>query len=141
MKTDEPKTENETGKPDKKKGLDHMIAATGYSLSGVGMASHETAIRHEIVLGVIHFIVLLVMPFSIETKLILTCTWFLVVVVEMMNTAVEAVVDIASPERQPLAKRAKDVASAAVFTTLVCLGVCWGLAVLHWAYVRWFAAR
>ncbi len=115
---------------EKKSGIEHLVAATNYSLSGVEMASHETAIRHEIILGVFHFIAVLAIPLSVEIRLILSVSWFLVVVTELMNTAVEAVVDIASPERRPLAKRSKDVASAAVFTALVCFGTSWGYALL-----------
>ena len=138
MATDEPKTEREPAKPDKKKGLDHMIAATGYSLSGVGMASHETAVRHEIVLGVIHFVAVLLLPLSFEARILLTLSWFVIVITELLNTAIEAVVDLASPDRHPLAKRAKDVASAAVFTAILCFGTCWGVTLLYLVVKRFF---
>ncbi len=132
-----------SGKADKKikvkEELDHLVAATNYSLSGIDMASRETSVRHEIILGFLHFTAVVFMPFTFETKLVLTVVWFFVVVTELLNTAVESVVDIASPERRLLAKRAKDVASAAVFTALVCFGLSWAAALAHWAYVRFFA--
>ena len=137
MATEESRKDDEA-KPGKKTGFDHFIAATGYSLSGMGMASHETAVRHEIVLGVIHFIAVLLVPLSLEAKLLLTLAWFAIVITELLNTALEAVVDLASPGRHPLAKRAKDVASAAVFMALVGFGTCWGVALIHLIYMKCF---
>lgn len=116
-------------KPTRKTGIAHLIASTGYSLSGLRMAFQETAIRHELLLGVIHFTALAVLPLSLAVRLVLIAVWFAVVIAELLNTAIEAVVDLASPERHPLAKRAKDVASAAVFMGLVLLGVSWALTI------------
>lgn len=138
MATDEREKCGEGEKPAKKKGIGHVIAATDYSLSGVEMASHETAVRHEVILGVIHFIAVVSIPLSMEMRILLTFGWFSILITELLNTAIESVVDLASPERHPLAKRAKDVASAAVFTALVGFGTCWGLALLHLIYIRCF---
>lgn len=119
-----------SAKPERKTGLAHLIASTGYSLSGLGMACGETAIRHELLLGVVHFVALALVGLPFVVGLALTVCWFVVVIAELLNTAIEAVVDLASPGRHPLAKRAKDVASAAVFMALLLLGGAWALALL-----------
>lgn len=114
-----------TAKPEPKKGLAHLAASTTYSLSGIGIASKETAIRHEMILGAIHFLAVILLDLTLPFRLLLIAVWFVVVITELLNTAIEAVVDLASPERHRLAKRAKDVASAAVFAALVLFGVGW----------------
>lgn len=118
-------------KPARKTGLAHLIASTGYSLAGLVQACGETAVRHELLLGVVHFTALALVALPLGARLALIVCWFVVVIAEFLNTAIEAVVDLASPGRHPLAKRAKDVASAAVFLALVQLGVAWMLVVLY----------
>lgn len=118
-------------KPKQKRGLAHLAASTRYSLSGLGMALQETAVRHELILGALHFTALFFVPLDFTVKLLLSCLWFGILVVELLNTALEAVVDLASPGLHPLAKRAKDVASAAVFVALTGFGLAWGVAVLR----------
>ena len=59
------------------------------------------------------------------SALLLSALWGLVIIVELINTALEAVVDLASPEIHPLAKQAKDIASAAVFVSLMLFLLSW----------------
>ena len=106
-------------------GLKHFIAALGYSISGVRFALRESAIRQELALGGAHFIGLFVLQISFSFALFLSALWGWVVVVELINTALESVVDLASPEIHPLAKRAKDIASAAVFVALMLFSISW----------------
>lgn len=97
-------------------GVGHMIGAFKNSFCGFKVAFCDgCAFRQEIVLGVIEFALL---PFVKEgpwVKMGLVAGWGLLLATELMNTAVEAVVDLASPEWHKLAKQAKDCASAAVF--------------------------
>ena len=123
-----------TDKPSKRHGLRHIVAAFWYSICGLRTALSETAIRHELILGAIHFLVLIVINPPFISKLVLTCLFGVLLVVEILNTAIETVVDIASPERSELAKRAKDLGSAAVFCALVVF-------LTGWAFTIWEATR
>lgn len=63
--------------------------------------------------------------------LILVASLLPIVIVELINTAIESVTDKASPERHPLAKKAKDVGSAAVLMTRVITVLCWSVVLLE----------
>ena len=113
-------------------GIDRVIHATGYSVAGLTTAYRgESAFRQEFWLAV----VMLPLAFWlgrgwVETALLLG-TVMLVLIVELLNSAIEATVDRVSYELHDLSKRAKDVASAAVFLSLVlCAGV-WLAALWH----------
>ena len=108
-----------------RKHVAHFFASFGYSLAGLRFSLAETAVRQELALGavVVPVAVFLDIPFAVS--LMLVCLWVLVLVVELLNTALEAVVDLASPERHPLAKKAKDCASAAVFLVIALNAVAW----------------
>lgn len=80
-------------------------------------------------------VVALMLPVSAVEKLLLIAVFVLVLIVELINSAIEAVVDRVSLERNPLSKNAKDFGSAAVFLTLF-------LAAVTWLVVLWsIAAR
>ena len=111
-------------------GLARIWHAAGYSLAGLKLGWGETAFRQEALLA----IVLLPAAYWVgrtwaETAL-LTGVVLFVLVVELLNTAIEAVVDRVGPEWHPLSKRAKDLASAAVLLSLLLAGGVW-LAALH----------
>lgn len=109
-------------------GIGHFIAAFRYSMSGLRMLLGETAIRQEMLLGALNLVALWLLPLGTLTRLALFALWTLVLLVESLNTAIEAVVDLVSPGYHELAKRAKDIGSAAVFLSLT-------LFVLAWAWV------
>jgi diacylglycerol kinase (ATP) len=114
-----------------KTGLRRLINALGYSVEGFKAAyKHEDAFRQEVFLA----IVLIPLAFylgktSIE-KALMVASVLLVMVVELLNSAVEAAVDHTSTEHHALAKRAKDIGSAAVFFALMIVLVVWGLVLL-----------
>lgn len=109
-------------------GLTHLIKSTGYSIQGLKSAlKHEAAFRHEVSLAAI------LIPLAcwlgedkIEIALMIGSV-LLVLVAELLNSAVEAVVDRIGTERHELSGRAKDQGSAAVFVALVNVAVIWGL--------------
>ena len=116
-----------------RKGLARLIAATGYSRSGFQQAwQHEAAFREELLL------LILLVPAAVwlgQTAVeiaILLMSCLVVLITELLNSAVEAVVDLASPDIHPLAARAKDIGSAAVFVALLQVLVVWGL--VGWAH-------
>ena len=111
-----------------KTGLARIWNAFHYSLAGLAAAfRHEDAFRQEAVLAAILIPVAFLLPASGTGRALMIGAVLLVLVVELLNSAVEAVVDRASPEDHPLAKRAKDIGSAAVFISLVNVPVVWAL--------------
>ncbi len=107
-------------------GIKHMISAIRNSLRGIRDAFKTgCAFRQEVVIGIVHYALLCVINESFETKLILVSLWVVLMVAELINSAVEAVVDFVSPEWNELARYAKDFCSAAVFLMAILLIVTW----------------
>ncbi len=112
-----------------KSGLKRILGAFGYSIEGFRAAWRgEHAFRQELALVVTTSIIALLLPVTPLEKLMLIGVFVLVLIVELLNSAIEAVVDRVSLERNPLSKNAKDFGSAAVFLTL-------SLAVATWAVI------
>ena len=101
------------------KGIRHFCNAFGYSMSWLRFAFREPAIRQELLLGIVNCVVLVIFNLPIWSRIVLFALWFLVFVVELLNTAIEAVVDLVSPQFNELAKKAKDLGSAAIFCSLL----------------------
>jgi diacylglycerol kinase (ATP) len=110
-----------------KSGLRRVLDAFGYSVDGVKAAwRHEFAFRQEIVVVVFATLVALALPVSAFQKLMMIVVLLLVLMVELVNSAIEAVVDRVSLERHPLSKRAKDLGSAAVAMAIIIAALTWG---------------
>lgn len=117
-------------KPQAKTGIARLRAAFSYSMAGLGYAfRNEEAFRQETVLYLLLLAALFFLPLSITFKAILFFANTLALIVELINTAIEAVVDLVSPDYHELAKRAKDVGSAAVLIVLAMTIALWGVAV------------
>ncbi|MBI5430186.1 MAG: diacylglycerol kinase [Nitrosomonadales bacterium] len=115
-------------------GLTHAWRATGIALQGLRAAwQHEDAFRQEVVVAVIAVPAALLLPVTSLGKILMIASLILLLIVELLNSALEAAVDHTSLERHPLAKRAKDIASAAVFLSIVNVVVVWGLVLLYHA--------
>lgn len=109
-----------------KTGLTRVWNAFFYSLEGLSAAfRHEDAFRQEVILAAILIPAALFMPAAGTGKALMVASVLLVLVVELLNSAVEAAVDRTSVENHPLAKRAKDIGSAAVFICLVNVPAVW----------------
>ena len=109
-----------------KTGLRRIWNAFLYSLAGLHAAfQHEDAFRQEVLLAVILIPAALFLPASGTGKALMIAAVLLVLVVELLNSAVEAAVDRISLENHRLAKRAKDIGSAAVMLSLVNVPVVW----------------
>jgi diacylglycerol kinase (ATP) len=114
-----------------KSGLKRIFSAFGYSMAGFKSAwRSEHAFRQELFVVVIATIAALLFPIPAWQKLLLIAVFVLVLIVELINSAIEAVVDRVSLERNPLSKNAKDFGSAAVLLTLM-------LAVATWLVILW----
>lgn len=111
-----------------KRGLQRILNATRYSFSGIQAAyRHEDAFRQEALLAAILIPLALWLPASGIGHALMIGSVILVLIVELINSAVEATVDRISLEHHELAKRAKDIGSAAVFFALVNVVLVWSL--------------
>ncbi|KXI21659.1 diacylglycerol kinase [Photobacterium sanguinicancri] len=109
-------------------GIKRVIDATGYSMKGLKAAwQHEAAFRQEIVLMALLTVVTFFLPVTKLEQVVMIGSLFIVVIVELLNSAVEAVVDRVGSEFHELSGRAKDIGSAAVFVALTLVTVTWGL--------------
>jgi len=109
-----------------KTGLRRLINAFGYSISGLRATYHlEDAFRQEVALAAVLIPAALLLPVAATSRALLVASVFLVLIVELVNSAVEAAVDRISLDDHELAKRAKDIGSAAVMLSLVCLTIVW----------------
>ncbi|GGY74804.1 diacylglycerol kinase [Pseudoduganella plicata] len=109
-----------------KSGAKRILSAFFYSVDGLKSAwRHEHAFRQELMLFVAGAVVALALPVSPFQKLALMGVLALVLIVELINSAIEAVVDRISLERHPLSKNAKDFGSAAVLLSCLLAGATW----------------
>lgn len=114
-----------------KTGLRRLINATGYSMEGFKAAyQNEDAFRQEVLLALVLIPLALVLEKSGLGRALMVGSVVLVLIVELLNSAVEATVDRISLENHMLAKRAKDIGSAAVMLSLINLAAVWGLVLL-----------
>jgi diacylglycerol kinase (ATP) len=114
--------------PEPASGARRLLNALRYSCSGFRHAvRHQAALRQELVLLAVLTPVSLVLRISPLEKLALVLSLLLVILVEFLNTAIEAAVDRISTERHPLAGLAKDLGSAAVLVSLVMAAAAWAV--------------
>lgn len=110
------------------KGLRRVIRATGYSMAGIKAAWEcEAAFRQETLLATVLIPTGLWLGPTPAEKALLAGTCLLVLLVELLNSAVEAAIDRVGPQHHPLSKQAKDLGSAAVFVSLVLTVMVWVL--------------
>ena len=107
-------------------GLKRILRATINSFHGLRLAiRYETAFRQEVVLSVLLVTIALYWDVSLVETLLLIFTVFLLLITELLNSAIEATVDRIGPEYHELSKRAKDIASAAVALALLLMLITW----------------
>ncbi|MDP1930215.1 MAG: diacylglycerol kinase [Gammaproteobacteria bacterium] len=117
--------------PPKRKGLPRLIAAARYSLDGLRSAfASEEAFRLEVLVFVIFTPIALWLGETAVERVLLISSLLLLLIVELLNTAVEALVNRISPEYHDLSRKAKDIGSAAVFLAMLLVAVVWGMLLL-----------
>ncbi len=122
-------------------GLGRLIRAVGYSSAGFRHAlRHEAAIRQELLALVVLVPAALYLPVSRLERLVLVLSMLLVMLVELINSAIEAAIDRISAERHPLSGQAKDLGSAAVAVALLMTVLCW-LVIAGPVLVDWLERR
>jgi len=113
-------------------GIKRIINAAGYSWKGVSSAyKHEAAFRQELWLAAVLIPVGIYLGVTLLDKAILVCSVLFVLVVELLNSAIESVVDRISDEHHELAGRAKDMGSAAVLIALVITAIVWAAVLIE----------
>ena len=111
-----------------KGGLKRIVSAFRYSMDGFRHAwLHEHAFRQELMVVVPAAVLALLLKVSAFQKLALIAVLGLVLLVELINAAIEAVVDRVSLERHPLSKAAKDLGSAAVALAITMAAATWAV--------------
>jgi diacylglycerol kinase (ATP) len=109
-----------------KRGLKRILPAVFYAVDGLKSAwKNEHAFRQELAIVIPGIIVALFCPVTALEKLLLIGVLVLVLIVELINSAIEATVDRVSLDRHPLSKNAKDFGSAAVFLAVLFAGITW----------------
>ncbi len=104
--------------------------ALRYSWDGLKAAfASESAFRQEVALAAAALPAALWLGENAAERALLIVSVFVVLIAELVNTAIETVVERISPEQHPLSKKAKDIGSAAVLLALVQMAAVWGLVV------------
>lgn len=115
-------------------GVQRIVHATGYSMAGLSAAwRHESAFRQECVLAVVMLPAAWWLGRSWVETALLAGSVIAVLIVELLNSAVESAVDRISADLHPLSKRAKDLGSAAVMLSLLSCAAVWCAAI----WQRW----
>ena len=109
-----------------KTGLKRIINATGYSLAGFKAAyQHEAAFRQIVLINVILIPITFFLDVTRIEQAVMIAVCLLAVIVELFNSAIEAVVDRVSLDKHPLSKNAKDMRSAAQFVAQTIIVATW----------------
>ncbi|MDO5687610.1 MAG: diacylglycerol kinase [Neisseria sp.] len=114
-----------------KTGIRRIINALYYSADGIKAACEESGFRQLLLLNAVSLPLLYFLDFELAVKMLLLTVSVGTLIVELFNTGIEAAVDHTSLEKSDLAKRAKDVGSAAQYLTLLLLFVLWLIALWH----------
>jgi diacylglycerol kinase (ATP) len=118
-------------------GPGRVVKALGYSLHGLASAWRtEGAFRQEVLAAIVLIPLAWFSPVSTVERVLLIASVLLVMVVELLNSSIEAAVDRISTERHPLSRKAKDTASAAVLVAITCAVFVWGATLGPWLLAR-----
>jgi diacylglycerol kinase (ATP) len=114
------------------KGLQRVIKATEYSVRGLGSAwRYEPAFRQECIVTLVLLPCAFLLGETLTQTALLIGVCLVVLIAELLNSAVEAAIDRMGEDHHDLAGRAKDMSSAAVMMSLVLVGLTWGLVALE----------
>mgnify|MGYP001493680641 CR=1 FL=1 len=114
-----------------RKGLSRILHAGGYSLAGLRAGWHEKAFQQEALSAFVLIPTAFWLAQSWDQTTLLAGTAILVLIVELLNSGIEAAIDRIGPEWHELSKKAKDMGSAAVLLALCLCGAVWAAALYH----------
>ena len=113
-------------------GVTRLIKAFGYSLEGLKAAwINEAAFRQEVLVCIIFVPLGFYLGNTGVEQALLISSLLLVLIVELLNSAIEAIADLVSEEWHPLIKRAKDIGAAAVLVAISCSTLVWVLIIFN----------
>ena len=108
-----------------------LFKNTTYALNGlVDVIKHETSFKIELLLGLVLIPVLVLIDLDLISKLLMFITMMGVLIAEVINSAIERVVDLVTLEHHPMAGRAKDVGSTIVFMSIFMFIVVWSFMIV-----------
>jgi diacylglycerol kinase (ATP) len=103
-----------------------LFKNASYAVDGfIHAIKNETSFKLELIVALIVFPAIYFFPFELMYKLVLLVTYFMIMVAELLNSAVENVVDLVTTEIHPLAKAAKDIGATAVLFSVILHILCW----------------
>lgn len=115
-----------------KTGLARILSAAKYSWQGIVAAlKSEAAFRQDFILAVVLLALAFCLDVSALERCVLIAPLFILLIAELLNSAIEKCVDLCTSQIHPLAKFAKDAGSAAVFFALVNIALCWLIILLR----------
>ena len=109
----------------KRRSFRNFFSSVRYSLEGFFAAmKHEPSFREDIIFAILLTPFAIILPVNAVSTAVMIGSLFIILIVELLNSAIEWTIDYVRPEQHPLAKRIKDMASAAVFLSyLNCLAI------------------
>jgi len=128
----------------KRRSVRNFFSSVKYSIEGFFAAlKHEPSFREDILFAICLIPVAILLPLNAAATAIMIAALFLIIIVELLNSAIEWTIDYLRPEQHPVAKRIKDMASAAVFVSYINCLVVWGVLLWPsnavWRHVaKWF---
>jgi diacylglycerol kinase (ATP) len=112
----------------KRRDFRNFFQSVGYAIEGFWAAlKHEPSFREDLLFVVILTPLAVILPVNAVSTAVMIASLFLIVIAELLNSAVEWTIDDISLAKRPFAKRAKDMGSAAVFLAYINCIVVWGL--------------
>ena len=110
----------------KRRSFRNFIASVRYSIEGFFAAlKHEPSFREDLIFAIFLVPLAIILPVNAVSTALMIASLILILIVELLNSAIEWIIDYLRPERHPLAKRIKDMASAAVFLSYINCIVVW----------------
>jgi len=116
-----------------------LFKNASYAIDGLVHAiKTETSFKIEVAIAMVFLPVIYFLPFLLIYKLILLVTYFIIMIAELLNSAVENVVDLVTTDIHPLAKAAKDIGATAVFFSVILHLICWTVILLDYFQITFF---
>ena len=113
-------------------GIKHFLSTFRFAYDGfIACFKSEVAFRQELAIFILNTLAVVFLPLDFSIRLLMATLGVAILCVELINTALEAVVDLVSPEYHLLAKKAKDVCSAAVFLTITFFLTAWTIIIIR----------
>ena len=110
----------------KKRSFRNFFSSVRYSIDGFFAAlKHEPSFREDLIFAILLVPLAIILPINAVSTALMIASLILILIVELLNSAIEWIIDYLRPERHPLAKRIKDMASAAVFLSYINCIVVW----------------